>query len=100
MKFVVLKSNLSPSSLKEDPQMLKFYKGIPDWTVFMALYDLVRHAIPTTFMNKLSKFSMVLMFLIKIRCNLLDEDLGSWFGVHKNFSQDVEHNVHPSVSSN
>ena len=45
-------SSLSPSSLKDDPEMLKFYRGIPDWTVFMALYNLVCHAIPTTFMNE------------------------------------------------
>ena len=63
MKFCGAQHN--PNALKEDPQLLKFYTGIPDWTVFMALYNLVYRAIPTTPMNKLSKFSVILMFLMK-----------------------------------
>ena len=82
LKSCGAQKNLSPDTLKEDPQLLKFYTGIPDWTVFMALYNLVHSAIPDTPINKLSKFSMILMFLMKIRLNLFDEDLGYKFGVH------------------
>ena len=82
LKSCGAQKNLSPDTLKEDPQLLKFYTGIPDWTVFMALYNLVHSAIPDTPINKLSKFSMILMFLMKIRLNLFNEDLGYRFGVH------------------
>ena len=60
MKFCGAQHNLTPNALKEDPQLLRFYTGIPDWTVFMALYNLVYQAIPTTPVNKLSKFSIAL----------------------------------------
>lgn len=55
---------------------------MPEWTVFMALYNLIESAISELPANKLSKFSMILMFLMKIRLNLFDEDLGHRFGVH------------------
>ena len=74
---------LSPDILKDNPQLLKFYTGIPEWTIFMALLNLLYPAIPDTPTCKLSKFSMVLMFLMKVRLNLFEEDLAFRFGVHK-----------------
>ena len=74
---------LSPDVLKDNPQLPKFYTGIPEWTIFMALLNLLYPAIPDTPTCKLSKFSMVLMFLMKVRLNLFEEDLAFRFGVHK-----------------
>lgn len=75
--------------LINSPEMLKFYTGIPDWVIFTALLSLVTTALPTMQHSKLSSFEMVLMFLIKIRPNLFDEDIGYRFSVH-----------HASVSKN
>ena len=49
--------------------------------IFQAIFNLVEPALPDGV--KLSKFSMVLMFFLKIRLNLFDEDIGDRFGVHK-----------------
>jgi len=39
---------VSPAVLKDNPELLKFYAGIPDWTIFMALLNLLYPAIPDT----------------------------------------------------
>ena len=57
--------------LKDNPQVLKFYTGIPEWTIFMALLNLLYPAITDTPTCKLRKLSMVLMFLMQIQLNLL-----------------------------
>ena len=55
--------------------------GISKWCVFEGLLSLVSPALPDS--PNLSKFSMLLMFFMKIRLNLFNEDIGDWFGVHK-----------------
>ena len=54
--------------------------GIHEWCVFQALLNFVMPALPNG--KKLSKFKMVMMFLMKIRLSLYDEDLAYRFGVH------------------
>ena len=44
-----------------------------------AIYDLVEADLPS---SKVSKFSLLIMFLMKIRLNLFDEDLADRFQVH------------------
>ena len=51
-----------------------------EWCVFQASYDLVSPCLPKG--PKLCKFSVFIMFFLKIRLNLLDDDIGYWFGVH------------------
>ena len=46
------------------------YAGIPEWCVFKGLYDLVETALTDS--PKLSKFTMVLMFFMKIRLLQID----------------------------
>ena len=54
--------------------------GIPEWCVFTALFNLIVPALNES--RKLSKMSMLLMFFLKIRLNLFDEDIAYRFGVH------------------
>ena len=49
--------------------------------IFQAILNLVEPALPDGV--KPSKFSVVLMFFLKIRLNLFDEDIGDRFGIHK-----------------
>ena len=54
--------------------------GLHEWKVFEALYKLVEIYLPES--PKLSKFSLLVMFLMKLRLNLFDDDLAYRFGVH------------------
>ena len=49
--------------------------------IFNALLNLLSPSLPDC--KKLPKFAMVLMFLMKIRLGLYNEDLAYRFGVHK-----------------
>ena len=55
--------------------------GFPEWVLFSAFYDLVhQHLRPH---NKISKFSSVVMFLMKLWLNLLDKDIAYRFHVNQ-----------------
>ena len=49
--------------------------------MFQSLFNLVAPSLPDG--AKLTKFAMLIMFMLKIRLNLFDEDIGHRFGVHK-----------------
>ena len=48
--------------------------------LFSAFYDLVSPYL--SMRTKLPKLSLVIMFFMKLRLNLFDEDIGHRFGVH------------------
>ena len=54
--------------------------GIPEWCAFQGLFDLVAPSLSESI--KLSKLSMVIMFFLKIRLNLYDEDIADRLSVH------------------
>ena len=60
--------------------MTLVFTGIAEWCVFKALFDLVSSALPDN--TRLSKMSILIMFFMKLRLNLMDEDLAFRFGVH------------------
>jgi len=55
--------------------------GFPEWYIFQAFFELIIPYLPSK--SKLTKLSQVLMFLMKLRSNLLDDDIGVRFGIHK-----------------
>ena len=65
------------------------YLGIPEWCVFFSLYKFIACDLPDS--PKLTKFSMLMMFFLKIRLNLFDEDIAFRFDVH---SSTVSRNFH------
>ena len=75
---------MSPQLLEGNSDMLKFFTGLPNWSIFTTLLTQIAPAPPETPNNKLSLFQMVLMFLMKIRLNfkLFDEDITYCFSVH------------------
>lgn len=54
--------------------------GIHEWCIFQALFNLVAQYLPNG--PKLSNFSVFLMFFLKIRLNLANEDIAFRFGVN------------------
>ncbi len=56
------------------------FLGITEWHVFEGLFELIAPALPEGV--KLTKMSMVIMFFLKIRLGLYDEDIADRFGVH------------------
>ena len=65
------------------------YIGIPEWCIFNTLFELVQSSLPKS--PKLPKMSMFLMFILKLRLGLFDDDIGFRFGVHPST---VSHNFH------
>ena len=76
----VNQTGLLEEDFKDDAK-IKFYTGLPSWGVFSALFALILGALPGC--RKLSQFHKVLMFFMKLRLNLADDDLAYRFGVNQ-----------------
>ena len=68
---------------ENNQDVLQFYTALPSWIIFKAVFDLVSSSLPTSPNAKLSTFQMIVMFLIKLRLNLFDEDIRYRFSVHR-----------------
>jgi hypothetical protein len=79
---VIERQSYSEESMKNDSDKLNFYTGLPSWMTFMALFNLVSSYLPSTGRCKLSAYSQVMLFLIKIRLNLANKDIGFRFNIH------------------
>lgn len=55
--------------------------GFPEWIVFSAFVDLISPHLPDR--TKLPKLTLIIMFFMKLRLNLFDEDIAHRFGVHR-----------------
>lgn len=75
-------TSISPEVFQNSKDIIKFYTGLPNWSVFNALMTLISPALPPMPNSKLSRFTSVVMFLMKLRLNLYDEDLAFRFGVN------------------
>ena len=71
--------------------MIYFYTGIHEWCVFKGLYDMVAPALPDS--PRLTKMDMLVMFFLKIRLNLFDEDIADRFNVHRTTASRNFHRV-------
>ena len=61
--------------------IIDLFTGFPEWILFSAFYDLIQqHLRPHI---KISKFSSVVMFLMKLWLNLLDDDIAYRFRVNR-----------------
>ena len=109
---VVENANVSAESLCQDEEKLKFYTGtcgcrvlillsaysciksfpgITEWCIFNALLNLLSPCLREC--RKLSKYQMLLLFLMKLRLSLFNEDLAYRFGVHTSTVTRVFHSV-------
>ena len=73
----------TPQLFEDNKNILQFYTGLPNWTVFKAVLDLVVASLPRMPNSKLSPFEIIVMFFMKIRLYLVEEDIGYRFGVHQ-----------------
>ena len=78
-----LTTTITPQLFENNEDILQFYTGLPNWTVFKAILNLVVTSLPTMPNSKLSLFEIVIMFFMRIRLNLYEEDIGYRFGVHQ-----------------
>jgi len=95
-EILQLKSNISSISRElfmRNDDVVKFYTGLPNWTIFNAVLTLVSPSLPVTPLSKVTTFQMVVMFFMKIRLNLYDEDIGYRFSVHRSTVSRTFHKV-------
>ncbi len=84
-------NTISLEAFQKKDDLVKFYTGLSCWRVFSAVITLVSPALPPMPNSKLSVFECIVMFLMKLRLNLMDEDIAFRFGVHQST---VSHNFH------
>lgn len=73
-------SNINIASLKDDEQ-INFYTGLVNAKTLQVLFEFVSCNINNTSNNKLTKFQEFFLFLVRLRLNLLTQDLGYRFNV-------------------
>lgn len=72
---------ITESSLREDPEKVCFYTGLPSFTVLFAIYQLIEVSVTHTPQRCLGKFQEFIVFLMKLKWNFPLQDLGYRFGV-------------------
>ncbi|XP_077547468.1 uncharacterized protein LOC144159692, partial [Haemaphysalis longicornis] len=72
---------LTEDCLKERPDMVQFYTGLPSFTILFALYTLLEVSVSHTSRNALTKFQEMIVFLIRLRLNVPLQDLAYRFHV-------------------
>lgn len=81
-----LKSNVpwSENALQFDEQKVKFYTGLPSFSILMIIYNFVSAQVHYgTKARALSKFEEFISTVLKLRLGLYDQDLAYRFGVHQ-----------------
>jgi hypothetical protein len=66
-------SKLSEENFRKYPDKLLFYTGIKSCVTFFALCDLIYPLLAAA--KKLSKFDRIIIFFLKIRLNLMEDDI-------------------------
>lgn len=77
----IFERTLSHKTIKDDDTITKFYTGLPSYATFKMLADEVGQHLNRSKKYKLSVEDEFLMFLVKLRLNLLNEDIAFRFGV-------------------
>ena len=77
------KKSLSPEAFSEDPEMLKYYIGIPNFELFRVLFlEYVAPKLPSCHKRKLSPFDMIIACLMRLRLDLPFQHIGYMLDVH------------------
>ena len=74
---------LSEEELKQNDRKVKYYSGLPSYSILMAIYKFVSPSVVNHGRNTLPKLQQFLMTLMKLQLNLADQDLAYRFGVHQ-----------------
>ena len=76
-------SSLTNESLQNDDAKVKFYTGLQSFVTLMAIFRYVSAPVMSGPRTTLTTFQEFLMVLIKLRLNLVDQDIAYRFGVHQ-----------------
>ena len=72
---------LNKERLSSNDSMVKFYTGLPSFTVLMAIFNFIAPYMPQYSRTVLSTFQQFIMTLMKLRLNLFDQDIAYRFEV-------------------
>ena len=74
-------SQMTEQSLQGDDSRVKFYTGLTSFVMLKALFDHIRPSAKEHHRSSLTYFQQFLLVLMKLRLNLLDQDLAYRFAV-------------------
>ena len=77
------KATITPEVYVNNPEILKFYTGLPNWTIFYAVMALVSPSPPKMPNSQLNTIEMLAIFFMRIRLNVYEEDIAYRFDVHR-----------------
>lgn len=89
---------LSVDNLKENPQLLKHYTGLPNFSTFLVIRKHVGTLYKRFNMYRVSLDEAILIVLVKMRKNLGNTMLGHLFGVSPATINNVLHSVVPKLA--
>ncbi|KAE8738902.1 hypothetical protein FOCC_FOCC015603 [Frankliniella occidentalis] len=69
------------AGLENDQKKVHFYTGLPSFTLLMAVFNLCKDHVPSSHRNVLTPFQEFMVVMMRLRLNLLMEDLAFRFGV-------------------
>ncbi|XP_046558967.1 uncharacterized protein LOC124268010 [Haliotis rubra] len=77
-----MKANL-PEDFEDDNDKVKYYTGLPSFTILMALFNLLAPDMHENGNSSLNKFQKIILTLMRLRLNLPITDLSYRFGVSR-----------------
>jgi len=87
------KDSINIANLKEDDERVKYYTGLPTFTILLGIFNLVSPCINITHNSKLAKFQQLMLVLMRLRLNLSEMDLAYRFGVSQGTVSRIFKNV-------
>ena len=73
---------ITPESLKDCDQKVKYYTGLPSYNILKAVFDFVYPCVKNYSRTALPLFNQFLMVLARLRVNMDIEHLSYHFGIH------------------
>ncbi|XP_049524116.1 uncharacterized protein LOC119453449 [Dermacentor silvarum] len=83
------KQMLTEDCLRENEDMLQFYTGLSNFSLLMALLEVLKEGMARTNRNSLTLFQEMLIFLIRLRLNVPLQDLAYRFNVSQSTASTV-----------
>ena len=75
--------SLSEESLRDNDVKVKYYTGLPNFTILMALFNFLAPCVKNGNRSVLSRFQQMMVVLMKLRLNLGDQDIAFSFVVNQ-----------------